>query len=68
VPIGGPPPKGVPAKVKQIADGVRKSARVERRELQDLREREIECWWCGEALASTLDGLCEDCASEERES
>jgi hypothetical protein len=39
--------------------------RVERRELQDLHEREIECWWCGEALAVTVDELCEDCAGDE---
>lgn len=23
------------------------------------------CWWCGEEAATTLDGLCEDCATEE---
>jgi hypothetical protein len=39
--------------------------RVERREEQDLREQEIDCWRCGEALAVTDDGLCEGCARAE---
>ncbi len=40
---------------------------VERRELQAWRESAIYCWWCGEALASTPEGLCEDCADDHGE-